>query len=177
MRARVRVGKGLKKLGYNIDKLYLELPKVCEKAVYEAAAIPADALRSQIESVPVSQYDGKKNRDPYFWGKGGDKPKEPIDGLTQSQKDGLLEALGISPFRTGILKVDKHVGVDGYNRTVTKRYRKGQPNAMVLRSLEKGTRYHQKYSVVRNAANATRAKTRKLAAEVFTKEIKQRIGA
>ena len=171
MKARARFGKGVEILGRNIDQLYREFPEICKKAVYDGAGVVGDKFRANNEGVPVDAYSGTKNKDPYFWAN-----HKKAHGLTQSQKDGLLAHAGISEYREGIETIDKKIGVEDYNNTRTRNYPKGQPNALVLRSLEKGTDYHEKFTVVRNTANQTRAKARKEMEKTITQEVKKRLG-
>lgn len=168
MRAVARFGKGVQILNMNIDMLYRKFPEYCQQAVYNGSGVVADQFRSNLQAVPISHYDHdpfKYNRDPNKWGEGGfwfkGQDVKPMNGITASQKEGLLSSMGISPFKTGIETINKKIGVDGYNSTVTKKYAKGQPNAMILRSLEKGTTYRKAYQVVRNTANQTRYKCKK----------------
>lgn len=65
-------------------------------------------------------------------------------GITQEQKDGLIESLGIAPINDKRWGFNVKIGFDGYNkRCVTKRWPQGQPNMMVARSINGGTSFLQ----------------------------------
>lgn len=148
----------LEKSRKKLEEATNKFPNIAKDAVYEGAGVPADALRARIGSIPTDYQSHTWAKSGY---QGGDKI-EPVHGLTESQKQGLLGSLGISPFKVGIDTIDKKVGVDGYNDTVTKKYPKGQPNAMILRSIESGTSYHQKYPVIRPTVTSTRKQTKQV---------------
>lgn len=62
-------------------------------------------------------------------------------GISQAQKDGLIESLGIACIRKDKYGMNVKIGFDGYNSIKTKRWPKGQPNMMVARSVNGGTSF------------------------------------
>lgn len=166
MKATIKLGGGYKKVMKGLDSVFLEMPGICRQAVYDGAGPVADKLRANIESVPLDSSS-------YFWGKHG--PGRKIYGLTESQKIGLLNSMGISGFEEKIDSIDKKVGVEGYNDTITAKYPKGQPNAMILRSIESGTEWHSKNPVVRKTANSTRKQVKEIMSKTITKSIKNKL--
>ena len=71
------------------------------EAVYKGAGVVADAVRAQIQALPVAQKfadDGKK-----------------IATITSVQKKGLLDGFGISPMREENGYVHAKLGFAGYN--------------------------------------------------------------
>ena len=113
MKATIKLGGGYKKVMKGLDSVFLEMPGICKQAVYDGAGPVADKLRANIGSVPLDSSS-------YFWGKHG--PGRRIYGLTESQKAGLLSSMGISGFEEKIDSIDKKVGVEGYNDTITAKY-------------------------------------------------------
>lgn len=107
------------------------------QAVYKGAGIVADAVRENIEGLKES--DSSRL------------------GVTQKQKQGLLRGLGISKMKVEEGYANVKIGFKGYNKHVSNTYPKGQPNAMIARSLEKGTSYAPGQPFVRPAVRRTKA--------------------
>lgn len=101
--------------------------QVVGAAIYDGAKLLADAIRADMEDIRID------NRGYSTTGK--------LMGPNTKQVLGLLHSLGISPMRTEDGISDVAVGFDGYNDIKTKRWPKGQPNAMVARSVERGTSF------------------------------------
>lgn len=101
--------------------------EVIGPAVYEAASIVADEVRTAIDGLPTDTGYGS--------------PAHLLAGPTPAQKEGLLASFGVAPMRSddGIYNVK--VGFEGYNDIKTKRWPRGQPNAMVARSVNRGTSF------------------------------------
>lgn len=68
------------------------------------------------------------------------------------------------------------IGFDGYNRTKTEKYPKGQPNQLVARGVESGTSWKQKKPFIRPAVNRTKKKAEQMMAEILDKEINKIMG-
>ena len=81
---------------------------------------------------------------------------------------------GLTPAQNGFINVK--VGMDGYNSTVTKRWPKGQPNAMILRSLESGTSFQSKQPVIAPAVRASRNAATQKMREQFDEETRKVMG-
>lgn len=127
-----------------LSKLEAELKdQVLGQAIYGAAGIVADEIRTTLEQVPTDEGFGTAGR--------------PTVGPRKRQKEGLMQSLGIASMQddgTGYLHVK--IGFDGYNDIATKRWPHGQPNQMVARSVEGGTTWMKKNSFVRKAVAASR---------------------
>ena len=65
--------------------------------------------------------------------------------------------------------------MDGYNSTVTKKYPKGQPNAMIIRALESGTSFRSRNPVITRATNAAKGAAEAAIQKQMDEEIKKRI--
>lgn len=126
-----------------ISKLEASLKdQVCGSAIYGAAGIVADEIRSQLKAVPTDEGYGTAS--------------EPTRGPKAGQKEGLLDALGISSMEEKSGYYDVKIGFDGYNGIKTKRWPRGQPNQMVARSIERGTSWMKGNAFVKRAMAATR---------------------
>lgn len=116
--------------------------EVCGAAIYGAAGIVADEIRSQLKAVPTDEGYGTAS--------------EPTRGPKTAQKEALLAALGISSMEEKSGYYDVKIGFDGYNGIKTKRWPNGQPNQMVARSIERGTSWMKANAFVKRAMAATR---------------------
>ena len=148
--AKWEVGKGAQEYVDQLVKLEADTQQIMAKAIYPAAGIVTDAIRKNIQAVPVHS-DGKLGTS-----------EDPVTGLTSSQRAGLLEGLGY---------LNVKVGMDGYNRTITKKYPNGQPNALVIRSLESGTSWRKKHPVITPAVSKTKNQAEQLMADTLDSEI------
>lgn len=116
--------------------------EICGAAIYGAAGIVADEIRSQLKAVPTDEGYGTAS--------------EPTRGPKTAQKEALLDALGISSMEEKSGYYDVKIGFDGYNGIKTKRWPNGQPNQMVARSIERGTSWMKANAFVKKAMAATR---------------------
>lgn len=91
--------------------------------------------------------------------------------LTEEQKNGLIESMGLAPMRNDKGFINTKLGFDGYNSVVTKRWPKGQPNALIARVLESGSSAMDKQPFVRPAVLAKQSEAEKEMKEYLDKEI------
>lgn len=116
--------------------------RVCGKAVYEGAGIVADAVKSAILSIPTDE----------AWG----TSSNPTSGPQMRQKQGLYHSLGITKMRNDNGFLNVKIGFSGYNEIKTRRWPQGQPNAMVARSIERGTSFMRANPFVKKAVSGVR---------------------
>ena len=134
--------------------------KVCGKAIYGAAEIVADEIRSKLKAVPTDE-----SNDTYFG---------ELQGPKKAQKKGLYDSLGITKMQedaTGFLNVK--IGFDGYNGLKSKRWPQGQPNQMVARSVERGTSFMQANPFVKPAMQETTKRAKKYMKNSVDKSIEE----
>ena len=126
-----------------LDGIKDNIVPMCKAIVYPGAKVLADAMRAEVEALPtISDVDAINN-----WRAGLQNP-----ALSDSQKAGLVESLGITPItKDSGGMVQASVGFTGYNSVTTRHFPGGQPNQEVARSLEHGT------SGLKRDAFATRA--------------------
>lgn len=154
--AKFKVGNGIDKYVANLEELSNASDLMIQRAAFEGAAIVTDAVRTNIQHLPTRR--------------GGHYTRNKANGITETQKAGLLNGLGIAPFRNDNGYIHVKVGMDGYNGNVSKKYPKGQPNAMIARSVEAGTSFLQKHPFIAPAVRSTRAQAERAMAEAFDKE-------
>lgn len=114
-----------KKLNYLSGDAVLK--SIAGKVLYAGAGVLADAVRSNIKKIPIFEGHGS--------------PDFKMDGITRSQKAGLLSGFGIAALKKRGDTYDVHIGFDGYNSYQTRRYPNGQPNILIARSVEGGTSF------------------------------------
>lgn len=135
--ARLKLSPNLEKYTAQLQELQLKTrDELIGKAVFEGAGIVADAIRAGINALPESP--------------------SSRHGLTAKQKQGLANGLGISRMKDEGGFVNVKIGFNGYNGHVSKKFPKGQPNAMIARSAEKGTSYAPAQRFVAPAVNRTK---------------------
>lgn len=93
----------------------------------------------------------------------------PRRGPTKRQKAGLVESMGLAPIQKKPDGWDVKLGFDGYNDIVSERWPKGQPNAMIARSVNKGTSFMVAQPFMDKTVSVTTAKANKAIEEEFIK--------
>lgn len=153
---------------FGLDEFSAQLQRIgngsvdaAKRSIYDGAAILADALKDAIEKLPAISDSEAMRR--YF-------KKEPGQ-ISERQKQGLINGMGIAPMQEKGGVIDTHIGFDGYNEVVTKRYPKGQPNILVARVVESGSSYMKKTPIIRNTVQSAKAKAERAMKDTFEKEI------
>ena len=118
-------------------------------ALYAGAKVIADEVRSQIQAIPA--VTEAANRAAF-------KNDDVKYRMSEAQKAGLLQGLGVARHELAAASVNTVVGFDGYNDVQTEQYPGGQPNQLVARIYEHGTSYSAKQPFMRKAKNASKAK-------------------
>lgn len=149
--AKFTVGKGMDKYISDLTALATASDEMIRRAVYPAAGIVADAVKANISGIPE-------------------------DLLKPGQREGLQSGLGIARFRDDSGFIHVKIGMDGYNSHVTKKYPKGQPNAMIARAINNGTSFSRKYPFIDRAVSSTRAKAEKRMADEFDQLTAEKMG-
>lgn len=126
----------LQKLGKNTDE-------ILGAGVYAMAGVIADEARKNMEALPAIPDEINMKLHAF-----SDRSE-----LTEKQKAGLLESFGVSPMESNNGYRNVKLGFDGYNDVKTKKYPKGQPNALIARTLESGSTYMKKRPFIRPAIN------------------------
>lgn len=156
--------KRLREYELQLGKLGDKTPEICGKAIYEGAKIVADEVAARLNALntttdKIAMKNWKKQQPSY---------------ITQRAKDGLIESFGVTPMsrdKDGIYNVK--LGFDGYNSVKTKRWRNGQPNAMIARACESGSSAMHKQPFFRESVQKTRKKAEARMAEILDEEIKK----
>lgn len=135
------------------------LKSVIGRSIHPAAKYMADRIKESISSIPIDDIKGHKKK---------------RQGLSSAQVAGLVESMGIARIRENATGWNVKVGFDGYNtRLTSKRYPKGQPNAMIARSINSGTSFMIKYPFMDMTVKANEQVTVEKIEEQFSKELEK----
>lgn len=116
---------------------------LCKRALYDGAAVIADAVRDEVNALPTSDRDAKKGE------------SQPI---LSYEKDGLIAGLGVAKMKDDNGVIYTRIDFDGYNRLKSKTYPSGHPNSMVARAINSGTSKRRKNPFMNRAISKGRAK-------------------
>lgn len=151
--------KGIEEYAKALGILWKDSENIVKKAVYEGADIVANEIKQGLRSLPVDERVGTE--------------ENPIEGVGRIQKEDLIEGFGLSPMENKDGYISTKAGFDGYGSIKTKKYPKGQPLAMLMRSVESGTSFRKKTPVIRKAVMRARKAAEAKMAETVEEEIKK----
>lgn len=155
------VGKGLDSYISYLQKIDAVTDEAIGEAVYEMAKVVADSVRASIQALPT--VSNEANIATY---------KKGYSRLSDEEKQGLLDGFGVSPMQDDGGYINVKLGFDGYNSVKTKKYPKGQPNALIARVTESGSSYRKKTPFIRPAVNAARKPAEKAGQAKIDEKIK-----
>ena len=151
--------KGIDNYAKALGTLWKESENIIKKAVYEGADIVANEIKKGLRSIPVDERVGAE--------------ENPVTGVGRRQKADLINGFGLSPMENKDGYINTKAGFDGYGSIKTKKYPKGQPLAMLMRSVESGTSFRKKTPVIRKAVTRARKPAEAKMAETVEAEIKK----
>lgn len=135
-----------------------QMSNLLKRSISKGGKVMADAVGKVVRSLPTddtSHHHGRRR------------------SITTKQKAGLVESFGIAKVRENRYGWNVKIGFDGYNEIVTKRWPKGQPNAMVARSLNSGTSF-----LIKNPfMDVTVASNKDATVEAIEREFDKRLDA
>lgn len=152
--------KGLDEYTKAISKIasLKDKDSVCGKAIYEGAGIVADAVKGAASGIPTDD----------SWG----GPEHKKSGPSTYQKNGLISGMGIAKMKNDGGYLNVKIGFSGYNGQKTKRWPGGQPNAMVARSVERGTSFMSACPFMKGAVAGARGAAIKAMQQSVEKSLK-----
>lgn len=151
--------EGIKEYELMLSKLEAKTEEIAGKAIYEGAKVMADAMKEATQGLPVD--------DRYV------KNGEMLHGISQEQKDGLVESFGISPMENKNGYWNVKLGFDGYNSVTSKRYPDGQPNSLIARSVNAGTSFRQRIPFIDSTIRAYKSKTEEAIKKKLDEELEK----
>ena len=138
--------EGLDKYQAQLEKIMDKVPKMMNASLYDGADVLADAIQKE------------------------------INGLTELEpvvRQGLHEGLGVARFWNENGMTVTKIGFDGYNKKITKRWPKGQPNAMIARSTIRGTSWMRANRFTARATKNARKQCIEAMASRFDSEVEK----
>lgn len=146
--------RGLDEYTAKIRKLSRNSNIIIERGIYVGAGVVADAVKSGLQSLPVQNGFGT--------------PENKLTGISRRQKSDLIKSMGLAPIKhqaNGY--INTKLGWDGYGSIPTKKYPKGVPNQLLMRSVESGTSFRKKTPIIRKSVNRVKeAAVREMAVKV-----------
>lgn len=150
-----------------IESLSADTEEIVKSAIYKGADVVANAIRQNIQAIPIQE--GDNGLPPVA------RDGEKLYGISRRQKADLLAGFGLSPMEESGDYVNTKAGFDGYGSVKTKKYPRGVPNAMLMRSVESGTSFRDKHPTVRPAVNRSRKAAQAKMDETINQEIEKRM--
>lgn len=164
--AKIESSSGLDAFMRKLESLAANTDEVVKSVVYRGGSIVADAIKAALKSLPVEE--GENGLPPM----GTDK--KPLTGVSRKQKGDLIDSMGVAPiqeFMKGVTSTK--IGWDGYGSTPTKKYPRGLPNQVLMRSIESGSSFRRKNPIVRTAVNAVKGPALKAMESKANEEIRK----
>lgn len=121
--------EGLDEYMKEFDGMLKRVPSIVNASLYDGAGIVADAVQAEIKD---------------------------LTELTPEARKGLSEGLGVAHFWQENGATVTKIGFEGYNSKRTKRWPRGQPNAMIALSLIRGTSWMRANRFVQRATKKAR---------------------
>lgn len=148
-----------------LDEYVAQLQKLSDlsrecigRAIYEGADVVADAVKANIEAIPIDERFVKEGT---------------LNGISRAQKQGLINGFGIAPLRNDNGYLNVKLGFAGYNNVRTKAFPNGQPNSMIARSVNSGTSFRDRIPFVDNAVRAQKSACEQKMKDTFDQELKK----
>ena len=134
---------------------------IIKQAVYQGAKVVGDAIKGEAEALPVEPFRKL--------GQG-----EVFTGVTPEEKEAIVQGFGLSDMEQDRLGWNTKAGFAGYvTRQKTKKYPKGTPVPMLVRSIESGSSVRRKIPFVRRAVKASQPQAVRAMGDTVEQEIKQ----
>ena len=137
--------RGFDQYAASLQRIGKNTPEIIGAGVYAMADVVANQMRENIKQLPAV----KNEANIATYRKGYSKLSEP-------EKEGLLEGFGISKLQNEDGYMNVKLGFDGYNSVKTKKYPKGQPNALIARITDSGSSYREKTPFVDDAVKKSK---------------------
>lgn len=154
---------GLKAYEDKIAKLGKNQKDIIKRAVYDGAKVIADSVAANVAALPAvtdaAALKAYRSREP--------------SAISVTQKQGLIESLGLSTMRDDSGYINTKLGFDGYNAVKTRKYPGGQPNALIARAAESGSVALIKTPFIRPGIKAAKKAAEKAMEKTLDKEIEK----
>ena len=151
---------GLESFQTGLNNLTANISKINNMALYEAAGIVAEEMKSALNTLPT--YDDWYGTDGY-----------PLYGATPSEKEQIIANFGVAKFRSSGDGSQTSLGFTGYVNTPSTKYGDRVPTGMLMQAINYGTQFrHGTHTLDRVEKNA-KARAIQAAQEKIDQEIKK----
>lgn len=133
--------------------------RIIGRSVHPGAKVVADACKNYMQTFIITESGRHYGKDHY---------------PTPQQLKGLIDSMGIARMRRkqgGTF--DVKLGFDGYNEVKTKKYPKGQPNAMIARSINSGSTYMKRQPFMDMTIKISKERAEAVIGEQFDIELEK----
>ena len=154
--------QGLDAYAHQISSLIEKSEGMIKRAVYDGAAVVLDAVVAEIEALPVIENRYRST-------------DIPMSGVTETQKKGLLEGVGLAKMQNQDGFINTKLGFSGYNAAKSKKYPNGQPNALIARAVNSGSSVRVKNPFINRAVKAAKARAEAAMAARFDDDTRNMI--
>lgn len=144
--------KGLEDLVMTLQRVSDRSEEIIDKAIEEGAGIVADAVRAEINALPVGKEYGH--------------PSEKRNTVYPEEKASLSSSFGISKPMTLDGSRNVKVGFGGYNKD-------GKANILIARSLNSGTSFSKKFGFFNRGVRKSKAAATQKVEETLREEIRK----
>ena len=165
--ARMEIGKGIDLTIKSYQKASKNIAATIKQAVHPAAGYLADKIAAGLNELPT--VEGKDGKPPYM------APGYKLDSISPVQKQDLIKGFGITAFENKNGYINVKLGFDGYGSYPTKKHPRGIPNALLIRSLEKGTDFLKKNNFITKIYNREKKTVEKQLGKNFNELISKEL--
>lgn len=151
--------KGLDEYIEKLEAISGDAEEQIKRAVYVGAGIVADEIKASLLTMPTHDADDFGTQ------------KDPISGLTEEQKQDVINGFGITRFKKEDHLIYVKCGFAHASRTKTKRFPGGVPNATLMRSVESGSSFRVKTPLIRQAVNRSKSRALEAIKQEFETQI------
>ena len=154
---------GMEEYERKLSRLGAQSGEVARKAVYAAAGLVADEIQAGVRGLTTTTatqaiINYRRGQPSY---------------ITEEQKKGLEEGFGVAKMRDDAGFIHTKLGFDGYNSVKTRAWPRGQPNAMIARSCDRGSTSMVRQPFISKAVSQAKKQAEAVMEQVLDEEIKK----
>lgn len=130
--------------------------QIIGSAVYDGAAIVADAMKKELLAIPTDESHDKKTKK---------------RGPSKADLDAVIQGMGVASMQNDNGFLNVKIGFDGYDDRPTKKYPQGHPVVMLARAINSGTSFMEPNAFAKSATRKSRKQAEAAMKKKAEKEI------
>lgn len=147
----------------HIEELRKSTGKIAAVALYKGAGVQAEQIKQYLRTVPTEPSRAVPR---------ARNSTGPLNSATVEEIEAIGSHVGIAKYKDGGGEISTAIGFNGYMDTITtKKWPKGFPIAMIVRSIESGSSVRNKHPFFRKAVKKGGPVATEAMAEAATEEI------